>query len=56
MLSAGAMTWSSKKQSIVTLSSTEAEYIAAAHAVKEVIWAHQLIHEIRPPGGAHRPI
>src|ERR1700683_431275 len=34
---AGAVTWSSK-QSLIALSSTEAEYIAQTHAMKEAIW------------------
>jgi Reverse transcriptase (RNA-dependent DNA polymerase) len=34
----GAITWSSKKQNIIVLSSTEAEYIAQTHAAKEAIW------------------
>jgi len=37
-LSGGAISWSSKKQSTVALSSTKAEYIASAHAAKEAIW------------------
>jgi hypothetical protein len=43
MLAGCAISWSSKKQMSVTLSSTEAEYIAGAHAVKELIWLRQLL-------------
>ena len=35
-----------KKQSIVTLSSTEAEYIAETHASKEGIWLQTFVREI----------
>jgi len=34
----GAVSWSSKKQSLVTLSTTEAEYISLMHAAKETLW------------------
>jgi hypothetical protein len=45
MLAGGAVSWGSKKQSAVALLSTEAEYIAAAHAAKEVIWLRRLLLE-----------
>jgi len=38
-------TWSSKKQTLVTLSSTEAEYIALSEAVKEGIWIKRLLKD-----------
>ena len=34
----GAVTWSSKKQYIIALLSTEAEYIMQTHTVKEALW------------------
>jgi hypothetical protein len=45
----GAVSWSSKKQPIVTLSSTESEYVALTHAAKELIWLRKLITEIIQP-------
>ena len=46
LLAGGAVSWSSKKQSSVALSSTEAEYIAGAHAAKEVVWLRRLLSEL----------
>ena len=38
----GAVSWMSKRQSVVVLSTTEAEYIAATHASKEAVWLQRL--------------
>jgi len=43
----GAVSWSSKKQNIIALSSTEAEYIAQTHAAKEVVWLRNFISEMQ---------
>jgi hypothetical protein len=41
----GVVSWSSKKQPIITLSSTEAEYVALTHSSKDIIWIHKLLTE-----------
>lgn len=46
VLANGAVSWSSKKQTSVALSSTEAEYMAASAATKEAIWIRTLIREL----------
>ena len=48
MMSSGAVSWSSEKQRSVALSTTESEYIAAAQAVKQLIWLRQLLEDISP--------
>jgi hypothetical protein len=40
------VSWSSKKQTSVALSSTKVEYITRAHATKEAIWLRQLLSEL----------
>ena len=45
-ISGGAVTWKSKKQSYVALSTAEAECIALANAAKEAIWMRQLTTEL----------
>ena len=37
-IGSGAVCWSSKLQSLVALSTTEAEHIAAVEASKEILW------------------
>ena len=39
ILDGGAVSWVSKKE-LITLSTTEAKYVAAMHAAKEGIWLH----------------
>jgi hypothetical protein len=46
MIDGGAISWSSKKQELVTLSTTEAEYVAQTHAAKEAIWFRQLLTQL----------
>ena len=43
----GAVSWSSKKQYIIALSSTEAEYIAQTHVAKEALWLRSFLKQIR---------
>jgi hypothetical protein len=42
-------TWLSKKQPIVTLSTCEAEYIAASLGVSYAIWFRRLLQELKCP-------
>ena len=42
----GAVSWSSRLQSLVAQSTTEAEYIAAVDAGREAIWMRNLLSEI----------
>jgi len=42
-----ALTWTSKKQSIVALSTCEAEYIAAASCVCHAIWLRKLMEDLQ---------
>ena len=46
MLNGGAISWSSKRQETISLSTTEAEYIALTHASKEAIWIRNFLSEI----------
>lgn len=42
----GAISWSSKRQQTIALSSTEAEYMALSSTAKEVLWLRQLSKEL----------
>jgi hypothetical protein len=43
-----AISWSSKLQATVALSTCEAEYIGQTNAAKEAIWLRRLLDEIQP--------
>ena len=45
LLSGGAITWMSKKQASVALSTAEAEYIALSSAAQEVVWLCRLLSD-----------
>jgi hypothetical protein len=42
----GAVSWSAKRQNIISLSTTESEYVAATHAAKEALWLRSLIKQL----------
>jgi hypothetical protein len=44
------VSWSSKKQPIVTLLSMESKYVCLTHAAKDIIWIQKLLQEISPIG------
>ena len=45
-LNGAVVSWSSKKQRIVSTSTTEAEYIALGHAAREAVWIRRFINEM----------
>ncbi|KAJ2911505.1 hypothetical protein MD484_g8909, partial [Candolleomyces efflorescens] len=47
----GVVSWSLKKQPIITLSSTESKYVTLTHAAKEAKWLQSLAQEILPVVG-----
>ncbi|KAK3893083.1 hypothetical protein Pcinc_003076 [Petrolisthes cinctipes] len=46
-LGGGPVSWSSKKQSCVALSTAEAEYMALASAIQEAVWFRKLAVDIQ---------
>jgi hypothetical protein len=46
MMGGAAVSWKSKRQDSVALSSTEAEYMASTQACKEVIWGKDFLSEL----------
>lgn len=47
-LNGGAISWCCRKQNLVTLSSTEAEYVALAETCKEAIWIQHIVNFFEP--------
>eukprot|EP00253_Pinus_taeda_P031962 PITA_31962 len=50
----GSVSWMSKKQFVVALSTTEAKYMAATHASKEAVWLQRLCSSMGLVQGAIR--
>ena len=49
MMSGAAIDWISKKQPVVALSTTEAEYVALSAATQEAVWLSRLLTDIKAP-------
>ena len=49
LIDGGAVSWSSKRQEVISLSTTESEYVAATHGVKEALWLRSLLSEVFGP-------
>ena len=49
VIAGGAVAWSSKKQNTVASSTPEAEYIAATHVAKQVLWHCSLLTKLEFP-------
>jgi len=47
VLSGGAVSWKSRKQTCVALSTAESEYVALANTRQEVIWMRQLMEDLQ---------
>ena len=46
-MSGGAISWLSKKQPSVALSTTEAEYIALSVATQEAVWLRRMLDDLQ---------
>jgi hypothetical protein len=46
LMAGGLVTWSSKHQTTVTLSTVEAEYVAMSQCMQQVIWMHSWLREV----------
>jgi hypothetical protein len=55
-LAGGPVTWKSKLQTIIALSSSEAEYIAVGEGGREIIWLRNLLHALWCPQKSPTPL
>ncbi|CAL5408817.1 unnamed protein product [Camellia sinensis] len=56
MMGSGVISWSSRKQPIVTLSTTEAEFVAATSCACQAIWLRRLLETLQHPHNGSTPI
>jgi hypothetical protein len=45
-LGQGCFSWSAKRQTKIAISTGEAEYYAAEHCIREIIWVRQMLSEV----------
>jgi hypothetical protein len=55
-LNGGAVSWKSSKQDTMVDSTTEAEYIAASEAAKEVLWIRKFVSDLGVVPSASSPV
>ncbi|KAJ9561831.1 hypothetical protein OSB04_006991 [Centaurea solstitialis] len=55
-LNGGAISWKNSKQDTIADSTTEAEYITASDAAKEVVWLRNFLSDLRVVTSVSRPI
>lgn len=56
MLGGATVTWCSKKQSCIALSTMEAEYIACSAAVQEAIWLKRFMQHLGVTALSDEPV
>lgn len=47
MMAGGPVTWSSKRQATVALSTVEAEYVAMSRCAQQMVWMHSWMNEVQ---------
>ncbi|PWA63339.1 zinc finger, CCHC-type [Artemisia annua] len=56
VINGGAVDWRSKKQSILAMSATESEYVAASEAAMEAVWIRKFVSGLGVMPSIQRPI
>ena len=56
LLNGEAITWCSKKQTYIALSTMEAEYVAGSAAVQEGVWLRRFLREFGIVARAQEPV
>ena len=49
LLASSAVSWSSKKQATIALSTAEAKYVSTTHTAKQILWHQSLFNELEIP-------